>query len=45
MALLIILDDVRISQETHPLASMACFGDSFTFLNEDYVRTSQETHL
>jgi hypothetical protein len=26
-------------------ASMACYGDSFTFLYADDVRTSQETYL
>jgi hypothetical protein len=30
---------VRISQETHLWASMACYGDRFTFLYVD-VRTS-----
>jgi hypothetical protein len=26
------VDDVRTSQETHPYASTACYGDTFTFL-------------
>jgi hypothetical protein len=32
--------DVRTSQETHLWASMPCYGDSFTSLYVDYVRTS-----
>jgi hypothetical protein len=39
------IDDVRTSQETHLQASMACYGDSFTFLYVDRHRTWQETHV
>jgi hypothetical protein len=35
---------VRTSRET-PGASTACYGDSFTFSDLDYVRISQETDL
>jgi hypothetical protein len=32
--------EVRTSQETHLWAAMACYGDGFTFLYVDEVRTS-----
>jgi hypothetical protein len=45
MALLFYVGDVRTSQETYILASMASYGDSFTFLCVVDIRTSQETCL
>jgi hypothetical protein len=43
--LYVYVDGVPTSQETHLWASMACFGDSFTFLYADEVHISQEnTH-
>jgi hypothetical protein len=32
-----------VPHRKHPYASTACYGDSFTFLYVDDVRTSQET--
>jgi hypothetical protein len=34
------IDDVRTSRETHLWVSTACYGDCFTFLYVDDVRTS-----
>jgi hypothetical protein len=42
---LVFYGDVRTSRETHLCASMACYGNTFTFLYRDNVRTSQKTHL
>jgi hypothetical protein len=39
------VDDVHISQETHLLASTACYRASFTIIYVDDFHTSQETHL
>jgi hypothetical protein len=39
IALLLYLADIRTSQETHLWASTACYGDTFTFLYLDDVRT------
>jgi hypothetical protein len=42
LALLLYVDDVPTSQETHQYDSTVCYEDSFTLLYVDDVRTSQE---
>jgi hypothetical protein len=42
IALLLYVDDVCTSEETNVWTSMVCYGESFTFVYVDNVRTSQE---
>jgi hypothetical protein len=43
--ILLYVDVVHTSQETHLWTSTACYGGIFNLLYIDYVRTSQETHI
>jgi hypothetical protein len=45
IALFLNISDFVTSQETHLLASAACYLNLFTSVQVGYVRTSQKTHL